>query len=201
MKANINIATLNVNGLTALSSNMNSQQKWSTINSTLNHHKLAIVALQETHLDQHTVDRLHQGFGSKMDILFSVDPHSPHSTAGVAFVINKKRIAPKQCVIHELIPGRALFLKIKWHKSETTSLVNVYAPTHRPSHPSFWTKLRDNHSALHLLNPDFLLGDFNVTEDPIDRAPVHPDDEAAVMALRDLRLAWNLEDTWRHLHP
>ena len=201
MKANINIATLNVNGLTAPSSNMNSQQKWSTINSTLNRHKLAIVALQETHLDQHTVDRLHQGFGGKMDILFSADPHSPRSTAGVAFVINKKRIAPKQCVIHELIPGRAIFLKIKWHESETTSLVNIYTPTHRPSHPSFWMKLRDKHSALRLPNPDFLLGDFNVTEDPIDRAPIHPDDEAVVTALRELRLAWNLEDTWRHLHP
>jgi len=201
MKANINISTLNVNGLTAPSSDMNFQQKWSTINSTLNKHKLAILALQETHLDQQTVDRLRQGFGGKMDIIYSADPNAPRSTAGVAFVINKKRIAPKQCVIHELIPGRALFLKIKWHESETTSLVNVYAPTHKHSHPPFWAKLRDEHSALQLPNPDFLLGDFNVTEDPIDRAPAHPDDQAAVTALRELRLAWNLEDTWRHFHP
>lgn len=201
MKANVNISTLNVNGLTAPSCDMNFQQKWSTINSTLNQHKLAILALQETHLDQNTVNRLHHSFGGKMDIIFSANPDSPRSTAGVAFVINKKRIAPKQCIIHELIPGRAMFLKIKWHESESTSLINVYAPTHKPSHPSFWAKLRDEHSTHHLPNPDFLLGDFNVTEDPIDRAPVHPDDQATATALRELRLTWNLEDTWRHLHP
>lgn len=136
-----------------------------------------------------------------MNIIFLADPNSPCSIAGVAFIINKKRITLKQCVIHELIPGRALFLKIKWHESETTSLVNIYAPTHKPSHPSFWMKLQEEHSALQLPNPDFLLGDFNVTEDPIDWAPVHPDDQAAVTALRELRLAWNLEDTWHHLHP
>ena len=201
MRANINLSTLNMNGLTAPSQGMNFRQKWSTINSTLNQHKLAILALQETHLDQETIEHLHRSLGDKMRIISSADPHAPRSTAGVAFVINKKRIAPSQYSIHELIPGRALFLKIKWHESEHTSLVNVYAPTHRPDHPSFWRKILDEHSALNLPNPDFLLGDFNVMEDPIDRVPANPDDQAAVAALRELRLAWHLEDAWRHLHP
>ena len=99
-----------------------------------------------------------------MKIISSADLVTPHSTAGVAFVINKRRIAPTQFSVHELILGRALFLKIKWHESESTSLVNVYAPTHRPSHPSFWKKILDEHTALNLPNPDFLLGDFNVME-------------------------------------
>ena len=190
-----------MNGLTAPTHGMNFHQKWATVNSTLNQHKLAILALQETHLDQETTEHLHQNLGEKMKILSSADPDAPHSTAGVAFVINKKRIAPTQLLFHELIPGRAIFLKIKWHESESTSLVNVYAPTHRPSHPSFWGKVRDEHGALNLPNPDFLLGDFNVMEDPIDRVPANPDNQAAIAALRELRLAWNLEDTWRHLHP
>ena len=190
-----------MNGLTAPTHGMNFRQKWSTINSTLNQHKLAILALQETHLDQETAERLHDNLGEKIKIISSADPDAPRSTAGVAFVINKRRIAPTQFSIHELIPGRALFLKIKWHETESTSLVNVYAPTHRPSHPSFWKKVLDEHSALHLPNPDFLLGDFNVMEDPIDRVPANPDDQAAVAALQELRLAWNLEDSWRHLHP
>ena len=196
MRANINISTLNMNGLTAPSHGMNFRQKWSTINSTLNQHKLAILALQETHLDPETTERLHQSLGDKLRIISSADPVAPRSTAGVAFVINKRRVAPTQYSIHELIPGRALFLKIKWHESESTSLVNVYAPTHRPDHPSFWRTILEEHSALNLPNPDFMLGDFNVMEDPIDRVPANPDNQAAVAALRELRLAWNLEDTW-----
>ena len=122
MKANINIATLNVNGLTALSSNMNSQQKWSTINSTLNRHKLAIVALQETHLDQHTVDRLHQGFGGKMDILFSADPHSPRSMAGVAFVIVTMAYALGSQTNH-VTPGSP-----RYAEGEPANLIDASSP-------------------------------------------------------------------------
>jgi exonuclease III len=146
MRANVNISTLNMNGLTAPTHGMNFRQKWSTINSTLNQHKLAILALQETHLDQDTIERLHQSLGEKMRIISSSDPDAPRSTAGVTFIINKRQIAPTQYLIHELIPSRALFLKIKWHESESTSLVNVYVPMHRPDHPSFWKKILVEHS-------------------------------------------------------
>ena len=202
IKANINMATLNVNGLSAPTSGMNFIQKWSMINATLNEHKLAMLAIQESHLDQDTVDLLRQRFGDKMEIIFSADPDAPRATAGVAFILNKKRIAPRQLSVHELIPGRALFLKIKWHESESTSIVNVYAPTDKLRHPQFWETILNEHSARRLTKPDFMLGDFNITEDPIDRIPVRPDDnQAAITALRDLRLAWDLEDTWRHLNP
>lgn len=77
----------------------------------------------------------------------------------------------------------------------------MYAPTHRPSHLSFWKKIHDEHSVLNLPNPNFLLEDFNVMKDSIDQVPANPDDQAAIMALRELHLAWNLEDTWHHLHP
>ena len=137
------------------------------------------------HLDQKTVDRLHRSFGNKMEIIFLVDPASPHSTAGVAFVINKKCIASKEWSAHKLIPGRALFLKIKWHELESTSFLNIYTPTHKPSYKTFWDQICDQHSAKYLHTLDFMLGDFNVTEDPIDRAPNHPDNQTAVEALRD----------------
>jgi exonuclease III len=201
LRANINISTLNMNGLTAPTHGMNFHQKWLTINSTLNQHKLAILALQEMHLDQETTECLHQSLGEKMKIISSADPVAPHSTAGVGFVINKKQIVPMQFSIYELIPGRAIFLKIKWHKTELTSLVNIYAPTYRLSHPSFWRKILNEHRALNLPILDFLLGDFNVMEDPIDQVPANSDDQAAVAALRELCLTWNLEDTWHHLHP
>ena len=90
VRANINISTLNMNGLAAPSHGMNFCQKWSTINSTLNQHKLAILALQETHLDLEMTEHLHQSLGEKMRIISSAVPDAPRSTAGVAFVINKR---------------------------------------------------------------------------------------------------------------
>ena len=54
---------------------------------------------------------------------------------------------------------------------------------------------------LHLPLPDFVLGDFNLTEDPIDRAPAHPDNLAAIEIMREVCWAWNIQDTWRHLYP
>ena len=46
-----------------------------------------------------------------------------------------------------------------------------------------------------------MIGDFNIIEDPIDQALHHPDNLVATTALRNLRIAWNLQDAWRHLHP
>ena len=46
-----------------------------------------------------------------------------------------------------------------------------------------------------------MLGDFNVTEEPIDRAPAHLDDNNAIASLRNLRNCLGLEDAWRHAFP
>ena len=135
-----------------------------------------------------------------MEIIYLANPNSPYAMAGVAFIINKKCLAPKQWSAHELIPGRALFLKIKWHESESTSLVNIYVPTHKPRHLAFWTKICDEHTAQNLMLPDFMLGNFNMIEDPIDRAPAHPDDHTTAAALRDLQIAWGLQDAWQLLY-
>jgi hypothetical protein len=53
----------------------------------------------------------------------------------------------------------------------------------------------------HLPHPDFLLGDFNITEDLIDRSPPSADNQAATDILRDIRLTWEIQDEWRHTHP
>lgn len=47
-----------MNGLLAPMHNMAYTEKWSMINQTLNQHKIAILAIQETHLDEETADRV-----------------------------------------------------------------------------------------------------------------------------------------------
>ena len=167
MRASINIATLNVNGLAAQNDG-SPNRKWKWINSTLNENKIAILALQETHLDDMTIECLHTMYSHKMEIIYSADPNSPRSTAGVAFIINKSLIAPKEVRAHELILGRALLIRIKWLDSEETKLLNIYAPTDKQIHPAFWRCIQERQQEKRLPRPDFMLGDFNITEDDID---------------------------------
>lgn len=45
------------------------------------------------------------------------------------------------------------------------------------------------------------MGDFNITEEAIDRAPARTDNESATDVLRELRHKFNIQDTWRKTHP
>lgn len=201
MRASINIATLNMNGFTAPASQMTGIEKWSAVNRTISDYKIAILALQETHLDAALLRDIDACFGKRLSVINSQDPNNPRASAGVAFVINKTLIAPKEITTYELVEGRAIALKIKWRESEETTLINVYAPNNRNEHPPFWRKLESVRCAKKVNRPDFLLGDMNVTEDPIDHAPAHTDDLNAVEALRNLRHKLDLQDSWRHCFP
>ena len=186
-----------MNGLMAPTSGLNALEKWSMVNQTLNQYKIAVLALQETHLDQETTDRIKQCFGKKMHIEYSQDPGTPCTTAGVTFVINRTLIAPSTIKVHTLHASRALALKINWLESESTNFLNIYALVNKGAHPKFWDNIDKKCLDYGLPRLDFLLGDFNVTEDAIDRAPVKMDDQPATDKLRDTRLAWNVRDAWR----
>ncbi|KAF8256714.1 Endonuclease/exonuclease/phosphatase [Lactarius quietus] len=201
MKANIVIVTLNINGYTAPSSNVSGIDKWSTINRTINEHHIAILALQETHLDPVLLQDVTACFGKHLEIITSPHPTNPHASAGVAFVINKALIRPKEYKFHELIPGRAAALKVKWLENEETLLYNIYAPNAREEHATFWESIDSSRRTHNLRRPDFVLGDFNVTEDKIDRAPAHLDDPTATNTLRTLRHILNVQDSWRISFP
>ena len=196
MRASINIATLNMNGFTAPACHMTGIEKWSAVNTPQSaDHKIAILALQETHLDPALLHDIDMCFGKKLTVLNSQDPSNPRATAGVAFIINKTLIAPKDLSTHELIKGRALALKIKWRENEEAVLINVYAPNNRNEHPVFWRKLDAERRSNNVRHPDFMMGNLNVTEDPIDRAPAHADDLNAIEALQNLRHSLDLQDS------
>jgi hypothetical protein len=121
-----------------------------------------------------------------MEIIFSADPDSPWARAGVAFIINKTLIAPREIIAHEILPGRALLIKVKWLESEETELLNIYAPNDKPSHTAFWKCIEDTRVRKRLPCPDFMLGDFNIMEDKIDRAPAKLNNRSATEAIREI---------------
>jgi exonuclease III len=200
-RANIVIATLNINGASAPTANATFMDKWSLINCTMRSNRIAILAIQETHLDDSRAESIRTCFGNCFELLYSSDPERPRSKAGVAFLINKALIPTNITKLHTLVPGRAITIKLKWHDTNNLTLTNIYAPIRKDRQPNFWAQVETTRRVKHLPRPDFLLGDFNIVEDAIDRAPAKHDDRVATDTLRDIRLSWEIQDQWRHTHP
>ena len=142
------------------------------INHTIYTHKIAILAIQETHLTPQMAETINTCFRKNLEIHFSTPAEAQQVSAGVAFVINKALITPRKIKTYELTPGRALAMKIKWLESHETTLLNVYAPNMKSAHQAFWDNIDSRRIQESLPIPNFVLGDFNVTEDLIDHAPV-----------------------------
>ena len=176
-------------------------EKWSMINHTIKKHKIAIFALQETHLDERRASDINSCFQKSFDLHYSSDPENPRAIAGVAFLINKALIAPKNVKVRALIPGRATVLTIEWSEAEKITILNIYAPVDRPSQPDFWDRIERTRRRARIPHPDFILGDFNVTEDLIDRSPPHADDRATTDSLQRIKHLWEIQDHWRHTYP
>jgi len=109
-------------------------------------------------------------------------------TAGVAIILNKALIAPTSVKTTILKKGRAM----------TTCIMNIYAPNERGEHPTFWAQIDLERHWKCLPKPDFVLGDFNVTEDGINRSPPQDNERIVTDTLRETRLDWNIQDQWRH---
>jgi len=200
-RANIRIATLNMNGASAPTQRMNHIDKWSTIHSTVRNEHIAILALQETHLDDDRLNDINRCFGRNFEITNTGMPGNPRTTAGVAIILNKAMIAPTSVKTYVLKQGRALAMRIKWADAGDLTILNIYAPNERRQHPTFWAKLEEERIDQRMPKPDLILGDFNVTEDGIDRSPPQENERAATDALRNIRLSWGVQDQWRHDNP
>lgn len=198
---NIKIGSLNINGRHSMTDNNSEFGKWTEVNATMKKDRIAILAVQETHLEEENTQELHKAFGKRLVIHNSQLENNPRMSAGVAFILNKELIKTDNVKTFELIKGRALAIKLTWLNDEEATLINVYAPNRRGDHEDFWKDVRREWEMLNLGRPDFVLGDFNVTEDSIDRNPAKQDNATASRAIRDFRQAMEVHDHWRHMYP
>jgi hypothetical protein len=74
LRANISIASLNMNGYAAPASSMSSIEKWSAIYQTMKENKIAILALQETHLDNSLIHSIGECFRKILEVINSQLP-------------------------------------------------------------------------------------------------------------------------------
>ena len=198
-RANITVATLNINGR-GQANDSGLSQKWQTIHSLIKLCRLGVLATQESHLDDSDVTNIHCLFGRRILIVNSPDAIS-HNARGVSFVINRELVDTTVLQTYDLIPGRALMLSLHWHGDQRLSLLNIYAPNSAPENAAFWPTLQTALSQGGIPRPDVILGDFNVVLDGIDRFPMHADHPAAVDALTSLLTLFGLEDGWRMSEP
>jgi len=77
LRANIHIMSQNVNGAATPSEYMNHREKWRTISDTMHAEKIAILAIQESHLDQDMTGQLGRNYEKNLKILNSAHPENP----------------------------------------------------------------------------------------------------------------------------
>ncbi|KAG1840059.1 Endonuclease/exonuclease/phosphatase [Suillus subalutaceus] len=198
--ANITLASLNVKGRASPTLGTNMTSKWPIINKTVRDNKIGILCIQETHLSDEHEKQIESLFSRRLLVLNSREPNHPGSSAGIAFIINKEKVNINNAKMTVIIPGRAIALTINWHNEKTIRILNIYAPNNHSEHPNFWNTIKTLWPSHGLGLIDFMMGDFNVTEDPLDRAPARFDTEYAIEALREFRTSMNIQDTWRHTH-
>ncbi|KAA1474321.1 DNase I-like protein, partial [Dentipellis sp. KUC8613] len=203
LRANVKLASANMNGRTHADSGHSPTSKWIDVHRVMKHKKIGILALQETHLNATHEADLATIYQRRLIVMNSRHPTNPSASAGVAFVLNKDVIKTDKYTATELIPGRAIALRIEWRDGQTLDLINIYAPNDESEHPAFWKNLVDRWRETQPQDrlPDMMMGDFNLVEDPIDRSPPHPNADAATTALRDARHTLKLQDAWRHTYP
>ncbi|KAJ7203989.1 Endonuclease/exonuclease/phosphatase, partial [Mycena haematopus] len=160
-------------------------------------HRLGILALQETHLDNTAAAEFDTVFNPWFRLMNSAHPMNPTSTAGVAFLLNKKFVDVNHVQMSELEPGRALMISVPWHGGRTLNILNIYAPNTAPDRDSLWsrlrTKWRDDPS---LPLPEIVLGDWNFVEDPRDR--LSGGNTLVPASFYILKSLLQIEDGWRN---
>ncbi|KAG1801805.1 Endonuclease/exonuclease/phosphatase, partial [Suillus variegatus] len=200
-RANIKLTTLNMKGHTSINLSQSPVSKWTTVNQTMRDQKIGILCLQETHLADEHLTQVEMLFSRQLAILNSSDPLWPGSSASIMFVMNKELTNTTNATMEVLIPGRVAVLKLDWHNDETIRILNIYVPNNANKHRTFWDTIKSEWERKNIGALDFMMGDFNLTKNPIDHAPVRLDNETVIEALRDLKSILNMHDEWRNKKP
>ncbi|EPS92773.1 hypothetical protein FOMPIDRAFT_1033892 [Fomitopsis schrenkii] len=139
-------------------------------------------------------------YGRRLHVVHS-ESERENDAEGVAFVLNRELVDVSQVEAHAIIPGRALYIKMKWHGDKALTLLNVYAPNRSTENARFWESIQEELRARRLARPDVMMGDFNVVEEPGDRLPMREDANTPVQALKTLLRWLELTDGWRMSEP
>ncbi|KAJ3750862.1 Endonuclease/exonuclease/phosphatase, partial [Lentinula detonsa] len=199
--AALRLATLNIRGF-GNPSVFHQDNKWQHIRRLISTRKIAILALQETHLSTERIETINCHFGKSLIVIGSPDPENPTGKSGVAIVLNTELFRPERIKKNVIVPGRALMVQLD-HGPSSMNILAIYAPNVSGSdgaeNAEFWRIIKDH---LPSTKPEIMLGDCNITEaGMIDRLPAHDDPEEACVALDELKQRLQIRDGWRTTFP
>ncbi|KAI0719406.1 Endonuclease/exonuclease/phosphatase, partial [Cerioporus squamosus] len=199
-KGRIGIASLNMRGYGTTGPHA-AGEKWLRINQLMRDQRIAVIGLQETHLNADRIASLNELFGATMKIFGSPDLDNETGARGVAFAVNTRIVSTEDLSMEPIVPGRAAILSFRWTGDRVARVLNIYAPNATAENETFWETVMERVRASRLKKPEALLGDFNVVEEAGDRLPPHPDQVDAVDALRRLTGYLRVSDGWRVNNP
>ena len=202
----IRIGSLNMNGFESITESGQREIKWGQIQRTMRAQNISILLLQETHLDEARLLHIEKFTASKLKILSSAHPERPTQRGGVAVVLNKSLLHTAGAQATTIVPGRAIQVSVTWQQHELLHVLCVYAPaTSDAARSEFYTHLTQYYETHpNFPKPQLMAGDFNNTEDDLDRIPVRRDGtEASIRVLDKLKelLGLMIVDGWRATFP
>jgi hypothetical protein len=195
------IGTLNLKGFgeTDLSKE---NAKWNHVNQLMRDKKIGVLVVQEAHMSDERRDELEKKFHRRLKIFSSADPDKPTEMAGVAVVFNKDILNVENVSAEEIIPGRAMLATFKLRRDTPVRALVVYAYNNMGQNANLWLDIATLYrNSPNIPPPNMILGDFNMTEDAIDRMPARNDPEAVVRSLQNLKSLLNIKDAWRESFP
>ena len=142
-------------------------------------------------------------FQNSLQIYHSADPDEPGTRNGVSIAVNKCLVKIANIETRTIIEGRAMSVEIPWNGEDTLRILNVYAPAKNNEKAAFWEQLLRIFEADEATEPDLVVGDFNIVENPeIDRLKNSgtADPANARESLSNFTTSLNLADGWRRHH-
>ncbi|KAF5384648.1 hypothetical protein D9757_007442 [Collybiopsis confluens] len=198
--AHYRMASLNMNGR-GIGGPDSNQNKWNWIEELMAENKLAMITLQETHLDQETLEQIQEFKRRDLLIENTADPDNPTGRGGVAIVLRKKSTNINRTTFKVIVPGRALLMQHPWHGDKVFTFLAIYAPAgSNVEKIKFYENLNEIWSTEHLPPLDGWGGDFNLAPTSNDRLPAREDHREALAAFEKFRSRFDLIDGWRRFN-
>ncbi|KAF5335924.1 hypothetical protein D9758_018332 [Tetrapyrgos nigripes] len=113
-KASIKVASLNIRGYGPNENLEDTKNKWNYINQFVRQKRIGVLLVQEAHMDERRRQKVQDKFSKRLVIRCSADPDSPRARGGVAIVLNKDLVDSEILEETEIIPGRALLIRMHW---------------------------------------------------------------------------------------
>jgi hypothetical protein len=181
-------------GITIPSLNMRGRQKdnrdkMKMVIGWLHMNRIAILALQETHLMKEAADSLDRRYRN----LKFFGSGLPTSSGGILFIVSDNTGSPQNIHFEELIRGRVGLLSLEYG-AQVLNIVDVYMLNHKSEQCEALKDLRGKlKRRSNALGTELLvMGDWN----KVDRSPQHGNDGRVMDEIAKLRTSYDL----MHLH-